>query len=89
VPGTTPIIEAKWRRRVRLAGHVRSIRVAPLHDAPTIELTLVDATGSISVIFLGRREIAGIRVGTRLVVEGTVGVHKTRLAILNPSYQLL
>ncbi len=28
-------------------------------------------------------------VGTRMSVEGTVGIHKTRLAILNPSYQLL
>jgi hypothetical protein len=33
--------------------------------------------------------VAGVGVGTRMAVEGTVGVHKTRLAILNPSYQLL
>ena len=31
----------------------------------------------------------GSDVGTRMVVEGTVGIHKARLAIMNPSYQLL
>jgi hypothetical protein len=49
----------------------------------------VDATGSISVVFLGRRRLAGVQVGTKMIVEGTVGIHKARLAILNPSYQLL
>jgi hypothetical protein len=89
VPGCVPIAEATWRQRVRVAGNVRSVRVAPLHDAPTVELILDDGSASISVIFLGRRSIAGVGVGTRMAVEGTVGVHKTRLAILNPSYQLL
>jgi hypothetical protein len=89
VPGSTPIIEARWRDHVRVAGTVRSVRVAPLHDAPTIELLLVDAGGAISVVFLGRRTIAGIAVGTKLSVEGTVGVHRSRLALLNPVYRLL
>ncbi len=89
IPGSTSIIDATWRSRVTIAGKVRSIRVAPLHDAPTLELLLVDATGSISVVFLGRRSIAGVDVGSRMIVDGTVGVHKSRLAIMNPSYQLL
>jgi len=41
------------------------------------------------VVFLGRRHLAGVDVGSRMIVEGTVGVHKARLAILNPSYSLL
>jgi amino acid transporter len=89
VPGCIPIAEATWRERVKVAGRVRSLRVAPLHDAPTMEVILVDGTAAISVIFLGRRGIAGVGVGTRMTVEGTVGIHRTRLAILNPSYQLL
>ena len=89
IPGRTPIIDATWRRHVKVGGRVRSVRVAPLHDAPTLELVLVDDSGAISVVFLGRRHVAGIEVGTQMVVEGTVGVHKARLALLNPSYQLL
>ena len=61
VPGCIPIAEATWRERVRVAGRVRSVRVAPQHDAPTVELILVDGTASISVLFLGRRGIAGVR----------------------------
>jgi amino acid transporter len=89
VPGSTSVIDATWRKRVTIAGRVRSMRVAPLHDAPTLELVLVDASGAISVVFLGRRSLAGVQVGTRMIVDGTVGIHKARLAILNPSYQLL
>jgi hypothetical protein len=89
VPGTTKIIDARWRQHVVVAGRVRSLRVAPQHDAPTLELILVDDTGAISVVFLGRRAIAGVDVGTKMFVEGTVGVHNARLALLNPTYRLL
>ena len=89
VTGTTPIGQARWRAQVRVAGRVRSLRVGPLHDAPTLEIVLVDGTGGLSVVFLGRREVAGIDVGTRMIVEGTVAIHKGRLALLNPRYQLL
>ena len=89
LPGHLPIGDARWRRRVKLAGRVRSMRVAPLHDAPTLELVLVDATGGVSVVFLGRRALAGVDVGTRMSVEGTVGIHQRRLALLNPVYELL
>ena len=87
--GATPIIEARWRHRVIVAGRVRSVRVAPLHDSPTLELVLTDSTGAISIVFLGRRAIAGIEVGTHMSAEGMVGEHKARLALLNPTYHLL
>ncbi len=89
VDGVTPIIDAGWRDRVVVAGEVRSVRVAPLHDAPTLELVLVDGTGAMSVLFLGRRSIAGVGVGSKMVVEGTVGIHRARLALRNPVYRLL
>jgi hypothetical protein len=89
VDGRVPIIDASWRRRVTIAGRVRSMRVAPQHDSPTLELVLVDDTGAISVVFLGRRSLAGVQVGTAMAVEGMVGIHKARLAILNPAYRLL
>jgi amino acid transporter len=89
LPGHQPIGDARWRRRVKLSGRVRSMRVAPLHDAPTLELVLVDGTGGISVVFLGRRALAGVDVGTKMSVEGTVAIHQSRLALLNPIYELL
>jgi DNA/RNA endonuclease YhcR with UshA esterase domain len=53
-----------------------------------LECTLVDDTGGISVLFLGRRTIAGIQIGTRLTVEGMVVDHHGRLAIMNPVYEI-
>jgi hypothetical protein len=87
--GTIPVAEVEWRGRAKVAGRVRSLRVQPWAGVPTLEGTLVDDTGGISVVFLGRRHVAGIRPGTKMVVEGMVGDHAGRLAILNPDYRLL
>jgi RecG-like helicase len=88
VDGCTPIAEVRYRDRVRVAGRVRSIRVAPLHDAPVLELELDDGTAALSAVFLGRRRLPAVDVGSRMIVEGTVGLHRQRLAVLNPSYEL-
>ena len=87
--GTVAVADVEWRSRAKVAGRVRSLRVQPWAGVPTLEGTLVDDTGGISVVFLGRRHVAGIRPGTRMVVEGMVGDHAGRLAILNPDYRLL
>jgi amino acid transporter len=89
LPGCTPLGDVRWRSKVRVGGRVRSVRIAPQHDAPTLELVLVDGTGGLSIVFLGRRGIAGIDIGSTLLVEGTVGIHRNRLAILNPTYTLV
>ena len=84
-----PIAEIRWRERARVAGRVRSMRIQPWGGVPTLECTLVDATGGVAVVFLGRREVAGIHPGTCLAVEGMVGEHNGRLAILNPTYDFV
>ena len=33
-------------------------------------------------------QLAGVGVGSRMVVEGAVGLHRNRLALLNPTYEL-
>jgi hypothetical protein len=88
VPGAAPIADVRYRDRVRIGGRVRSLRVAPQHDAPLLELVLDDGSAAVSVVFLGRRGLAGVGVGAHMVVEGTVGLHRNRLALLNPAYEL-
>ncbi|HEY7069528.1 MAG TPA: amino acid permease [Acidimicrobiales bacterium] len=87
--GTVPIGEVRWRRQVRIEGRVRTLRVQPLAGTATLECVVEDDTGGLSLVFLGRSEIPGIAIGTRLRAEGTAGDHHGRLAILNPVYQLL
>ena len=83
-----PIADVQYRQRARVHGRVRSLRVRPWADSPTLEVVLVDDTGGISVVFLARRRIGGIHPGTVMSVEGTVGAYQRRLAILNPEYEL-
>jgi amino acid transporter len=85
----TPIDDVRWRDHVRVRGQVRSVRVAPQRDVPTLECTIDDGTGTLTAVFLGRRDLAGVKVGSRIEVIGTVGVHQNRLAILNPDYRLV
>ena len=84
----TPIASVTWRQRAKVRGRVRSVRVQPLAGVPTLECTVYDESGGLAVVFLGRREIPGIRPGTTLTAEGMVSDHQGRLAILNPAYQL-
>jgi amino acid transporter len=88
-PRCTPIGEAQHRTHVAVGGQVHAMRVQPWGGVATLECTLRDDTGSIALVFLGRRHISGIKVGTRLVAEGMVGERGGRLAVLNPDYEIL
>jgi hypothetical protein len=87
--GTTPISEAQWRHRVRVAGRVKSVRVQPRAGTSNLECVLADDSGRLLLVFQGRRRIPGIQPGARLVVEGMVGDWARRQAILNPDYELI
>jgi hypothetical protein len=85
---STPIGQVKFRQRVQVRGRVRSLRVRPWADVPSLELVLVDGTGGITAVFLGRRHVPGVGPGTLMAIEGMVGAQGNRLAILNPHYDL-
>jgi len=85
----TPIADITYRQRVRIAGKVHTLRVQPHGGVASLEITLVDESGGITLVFLGRRNIPGITVGARMLVEGTAGENHGRLAIINPTYEFL
>src|SRR5262249_9346350 len=82
------IDQARWRARVRLTGRVEAMRIEALAGSPTLECTVVDETGGITGVFLGRPEDPGVAIGTLVTVEGMVSEHRGRLAVLNPVYEL-
>jgi amino acid transporter len=88
-PGVTPIAEVRWRQRVTIEGRVQTLRVKPSGNGSSVELILDDGTGAMSVVFVGRKQVGGVEVGSRLRAQGTAAEHHGRLAILNPSYSLL
>ena len=85
----TRIGEITWRKRAQVQGRVTAIRMAPRGAAPVLEVEIWDETGGVSLQFLGRREIAGLEVGSQLRAEGMVGEEEGSMVILNPSYELL
>jgi hypothetical protein len=64
------------------------MRVQPWSGVAALELTLIDDTGAISVVFFGRRQLAGVTAGSKLIVEGVVGEHRGKMAMLNPAYNI-
>jgi len=89
VAGATPLGELTYRKRTVVAGRVRSVRVQPWSGAVALECTIVDDTGALNLVFLGRRAVPGIEPGTQLRAEGMIGKHNGRLAVINPVYELL
>jgi hypothetical protein len=90
IDGVTPISALQWRRHARIAGRVKTMRVQPWSGVSTLECVLIDNHGdAITLVFLGRRTIPGIRNGTLMTVEATVGKHRGMLAMINPLYELL
>ena len=85
----TSIGAIQWRKRARVQGRVTSIKTAPRGAAPTLQVEIWDETGGVSLQFLGRREIAGLEVGSQMRAEGMVGEEEGSMIILNPSYELL
>lgn len=85
----TPIGSITWRKRAHVQGHVTAMKSSARGNAPTVEIEVWDETGGVTLQFLGRREIAGLEVGSILRAEGMVGERDGALTILNPSYEIL
>jgi cytochrome c-type biogenesis protein CcmE len=89
VPDSVPIALAKPRTRVRLAGVVRRITVRPVHGFDALQVKLYDGTGDVAVQWLGRRTVPGLTLGSRLMVEGMLGMESGDRKIVNPVYEFL
>jgi amino acid transporter len=85
----TLIRQLEHRQRAKIAGRVRSVRVQPWSGTPSLEVQLADETGSITVVWFGRRQLAGVRPGTVMTITGTPGRHHAMTAILNPEYEII
>jgi hypothetical protein len=82
------IADAPDRERVTLRGTLRTVTLRPRGGVPALEAELYDGTGTITVLWLGRRRIAGIFPGRAIRVTGRIGVHGGVRTIYNPRYDL-
>lgn len=86
--GCQQIERVRDRDEVTVYGSLKSVSLAPLAGTPTIEAALYDGSGVITLVWLGRRTIAGIKPGASLVAHGRVSCHDQRRVIYNPRYEL-
>ena len=86
--GWTPLGEVTPRSLEHTGGRISYIEVSP-HDAPArLIVRLVDPTGSVDLVFLGRRVVAGLEPGATVCVEGRVAAGEDVPRIFNPRYEL-
>ena len=73
---------------VTVTGMVRSLTLQPSSKVPALEVELYDGTGSVTVVWLGRRRIPGIEAGRTMQVTGRLTCNTERPTIYNPRYEL-
>lgn len=84
----TPICSCTPGEAVTVRGMVRSVTIRPRSHAPALEIELYDGSGSVSVVWLGRRRIPGIDPGRTMVVHGRLTCNTEDPTIYNPRYEL-
>jgi hypothetical protein len=90
-PGAVPITDLPPRVEGTVVGEITSLRIVPRAGSASLEATVSDGTGSLVVVWTGRRKIAGVTPGKRLVLSGRGAATgpRGRLLMFNPSYELL
>ena len=88
VGGCQSIEALRDRELVSVYGHLKHVTLAPRAGTPTLEAALYDGSGVVTLVWLGRRTIAGVKPGASLVVHGRVSCQEGRRVIYNPRYEL-
>lgn len=86
--GCCPIAAATDRQRVELQGSLRTVTLRPRGGVPALEAELYDGSAQITLVWLGRRQIAGIGPGRHIKVIGRIGVQDKMRVMFNPRYEL-
>ncbi len=87
--GGTPISALEHRRQATVCGTLKSVTLRPRAGVPALEAALYDGSGTLRVIWLGRRQIAGVEPGRRIRVHGLITQAEGDPAVFNPRYELV
>ena len=87
--GATPIADCSGGVKTTVCGVLKSVSLRPRAGVPAVEADLFDGSGHLTLVFLGRRSIAGIEPGRRIVATGRANCQEDQPVMYNPRYQLL
>ena len=86
--GAKPVARCCRGEPVTVAGRLRSVVYTPKDTVPTVDAELYDGSGSVHLIWLGRRRIPGVEPGRAMLARGRIAEQNGHLVIFNPWYEL-
>ncbi|AEV87986.1 hypothetical protein ACWT_6975 [Actinoplanes sp. SE50] len=86
--GAMPAGQCRRGQVVSVSGRLRTVAYTPRTNLPTLEADLWDGSDVVTLVFLGRRSIAGIEPGRQLTARGRIAIRDDRKVIYNPYYEL-
>ena len=86
--GHTLVNDVRGGERVAVSGTLRTVTLRPRAGVPALVAELYDGSGSISLVWLGRRQIPGIDPGRRITCYGRVAYDQEQPVLFNPRYEL-
>jgi CheY-like chemotaxis protein len=87
-PQPSRIATVRVQSRVTVTGVIRSVSKESIAGSPAVRCVLADGSGQIDMLFLGRESVAGLVPGRRCTAIGRACVHRGRMVIWNPGYEL-
>lgn len=87
--GATAMAQCPNREPVTVMGTVRSLTFRPRAGAPALEVELYDGSGVVTLIWLGRRELAGVTPGRKIRASGRITTSGDRRVMFNPRYEFV
>jgi amino acid transporter len=87
--GTDPIGSLRQAGHATVQGRLHAAEVRPVDHNTVLACQVADSTGELTALFYGRAQIAGVEPGSRIRLDGVVGIGKDgRPAMINPAYEL-
>jgi RecJ-like exonuclease len=86
--GCEPVAACRKGKVVTVTGRLKSVVYTPRETVPTLEAELFDGSGSVTLVWLGRRRIPGIEPGRTVTARGRVAVLDGKRVLYNPWYEL-
>lgn len=85
--GAVAIAQAGLRKHVRVRGTVTS--VTNVAESGWLEASVTDGTGSVTLVWMGRRRLDCVLPGTHLLVTGRLSDENGRKTIYNPDFEVV
>ncbi|HVX46667.1 MAG TPA: OB-fold nucleic acid binding domain-containing protein [Mycobacteriales bacterium] len=86
--GATSVSECCQGQEVTVTGRLKTVVLSPRGAVPALEADLFDGSGSVKLVWLGRRQITGIEPGRMLAARGRVAERDGCRIMFNPWYEL-